>query len=247
MYKNILLIVFAFCFNANTFAQDPIQLSSSCGSYYGQGTYTYQGMRNGKPFYRDGTGFSIPGMSGGDCSSLGGNKLNCDRDAEYFLIWETDRWYWIREPFQCQWEADFNECVPLAVPNTIGIDGPTTYLYSNTATTPFPPTSGWTILPTCPPNYCEPSLTVLSTESFLDNKFKVYPNPVKNEGIIAIDLGESFKDVKISLYSVLGQLVIENDYETVSQINFTINQPKGIYFVKIKADNDVVIKRIVLE
>jgi Secretion system C-terminal sorting domain len=233
MNKNILLIVFAFCFSTPIFAQDPIEITSACGPFYGQGIYRYQGMNDGKPYYRQ----DILGFSGGDCSALG-NQLSCERDALYFIKWETDRWYWIREPFMCQWEAAFGECVPGAQPNTT----PIVYMYSNTATTAEPPTSGWTILPTCPPNYCEPSLTVLSTESFLDKKFKVYPNPVKNEGIFAIDLGESFKDVKISLYSVLGQLVIENDYETVSQINFTINQPKGIYFVKIKADNDVVME-----
>lgn len=241
MNNKILLKLFTLCFITNLFAQDPIEITSACGPFYGQGIYRYQGVNDGKSYYMQ----DILGFSGGNCATLP-NQLDCERDALYFIKWETDRWYWIREPFQCQWDSsggDFEIC-GYGIPSN---STPIAYMYSNTANTPEPPASGWTVLPTCPPNYCEPSLATLSTISFLDAKFKIYPNPVKSEGIITIDLGESFKDVKISLYSISGRLLVKNVYEMASQIKIKMDQPKGIYLLKIKADNDVVLKKIILE
>jgi hypothetical protein len=244
MNRKLLLTVFIFSFFTAIFAQNqaPVNVTNSCQSSYGQGTYEYGGMNDGKPYYWVFTSFS-----GGDCSSLN-TLLDCYRDAVYYLIWETDRWYWRRGSGQCQWEEEMEDCAPASVYD----DGPgshnVTYLYSNTADTPEPPTSGWAALPTLPVNYCEPVVnSTLSTSNFSDTSFSIYPNPVGNKSLITIGLGKPFENVKISLYSVLGQLVAENDYQNVSSIAYATSQTKGLYFLKIKVGDQVITKKVILE
>lgn len=244
MRGKLLFILFIVCFNTTIYAQNSIELTSACSSGYGQGLYDPIGTNEGKPYYR-----FFGGLSGGDCSTLIG-EINCDRDAIYYLKWETDTWYWIREPFQCMWAPEFDSCVPRSASPDGGPypgDGPFTYLYSNTANTPEPPASGWTALPTVPPGYCEPSLATLSISSYFDNEFKVYPNPVNNEGFVTINLGTTSEKIKIGLYSVLGQLVEEKTFENTSIINLPMKHPQGTYFVKIQSGNQITVKRIAVQ
>ena len=234
-----LLFLILIVTSTTTFAQAPIQLTYSCSPapLYGYGTYTYDGMVNGKPSY-----VFYSNASGGDCSSLSSTQLACEGgQAGYYLIWEANKWNWKRVTSQCQWDTEFGQCVPGAVGNAI-----VAYLYSNTADTPFPPTTGWVVNTTPTAGYCEPIFATLSNASFLNSKLKIYPNPATTQSGVTIDLGGNFENVKIALHSVLGQLITENEYKTASTIKYAMNQPKGVYFFKIKIGAEFAIKKIVL-
>lgn len=78
---------------------------------------------------------------------------------------------------------------------------------------------------------CYPFLS-LGLESFVDNELSVYPNPVKNELHIDMDIE---RDVTINIFDVSGKLVI---FETVQGQANTIQMKglsKGIYFANVKS------------
>jgi hypothetical protein len=88
--------------------------------------------------------------------------------------------------------------------------------------------------------------SVLGTDNFTKNNFKVYPNPVSNE--LNIDLDSfSENDLSVKIYSSLGSLItlkhtisIENNKVDVSQLN------NGIYFIEIgNKENERVVKRFI--
>lgn len=75
----------------------------------------------------------------------------------------------------------------------------------------------------------------LGTTSFNSSTVSVYPNPTTKN--IFIDFSEMFKNIKINVVNVLGQLVFEKNYTNMSKIEFNIEGAKGIYFVNIENEN----------
>jgi ubiquitin len=59
-----------------------------------------------------------------------------------------------------------------------------------------------------------------------------YPNPTS--GNITIDLNPSFSKINIKTTNVLGQTVLERNFENTNKINFEIIGNPGIYFVEIQ-------------
>ncbi len=77
----------------------------------------------------------------------------------------------------------------------------------------------------------------------------VYPNPTK--GIINADITlTSTSPLEVSVYNPLGQLVAEQSRSNFNSgiISFDFkNQPKGIYLVKVVANDQVKVQRVILE
>ena len=77
----------------------------------------------------------------------------------------------------------------------------------------------------------------------------VYPNPTK--GIIYADITlTSTSPLEVSVYNPLGQLVAEQSRSNFNAgiISFDFkNQPKGIYLVKVVANDQVKVQRVILE
>ena len=100
-------------------------------------------------------------------------------------------------------------------------------------------------------NSCGASQTInvssncgLGTESFETTNLKIFPNPSKED--FTINFGNKIKNATIEVYNYLGQLnqnIILNDVENYKLQELT----KGIYFVKISADNSTSTQQIVKE
>ncbi len=68
---------------------------------------------------------------------------------------------------------------------------------------------------------------ILSSDSFVQTNFNLYPNPATN--FIILDLQENIRLEKINIYSTLGQL-IKTETDTFISVN---NLSKGTYFVEV--------------
>lgn len=86
---------------------------------------------------------------------------------------------------------------------------------------------------------------VLSNENFQLHHISVYPNPSK--GIYNISLGD-INPSSIEVYDLTGKIILNqreakiSNFETIIDIS---NVSQGIYFVKISADDQSIVKRII--
>jgi len=81
------------------------------------------------------------------------------------------------------------------------------------------------------------------------NSLNVYPNPSDGKITINVDLNKR-QNGSVEITDVLGRMVYE--YKFSEQIAASIeanlsSQAKGIYFVKLKTENDILTKRIVVQ
>jgi PKD repeat protein len=74
---------------------------------------------------------------------------------------------------------------------------------------------------------------------------KVYPNPT--EGLIKIELSSIKNNIQISVYDITGRLIKEFSEKDTDYLQFTIDAPKAMYFMRIFADNEAYFKVIVVE
>tara|TARA_B100000809_G_C15045352_1_gene497028 strand:- start:137 stop:1207 length:1071 start_codon:yes stop_codon:yes gene_type:complete len=92
---------------------------------------------------------------------------------------------------------------------------------------------------------CNNSCSSVGIKEAILSDISIYPNPTT--GNFTIDLGEIKEDVKATLTNGLGQLTLIENYNSTNLINLDINAPKGIYFLQIEIDGDVITKRIINE
>lgn len=71
----------------------------------------------------------------------------------------------------------------------------------------------------------------------------LYPNPTTGE--IIIDLGQEFESCGLYLIDAIGEVIDFKAYNNNSIIEYSINESKGIYFLKIVTEKGSVIQRIV--
>ncbi len=77
-------------------------------------------------------------------------------------------------------------------------------------------------------------LPTLQTRS----SFQLYPNPT--EGFFTVDLKKVYKETRIRVFNVTGQMVAENEYSNMAVIPFALESPAGIYFVQVVTDSEAV-------
>lgn len=90
---------------------------------------------------------------------------------------------------------------------------------------------------------------VLGNEEFLQNQFSLYPNPTKGSFTIEFkDLANSFS---VEVYDISGKTIYENNYDQaanmVQVINLENTTSSGVYFVNVKSDKGVVIKKLIVQ
>lgn len=72
-------------------------------------------------------------------------------------------------------------------------------------------------------------------------ELNVYPNP--STGLFNIDIKGTYE---VSIVSITGQIVYSNTFTNNAVLNLS-EQPAGIYFLRLKTDNKVINKRIIIE
>ncbi|MCU0350138.1 MAG: T9SS type A sorting domain-containing protein, partial [Flavobacterium sp.] len=85
--------------------------------------------------------------------------------------------------------------------------------------------------------------SVLSTNSFDANSFKVYPNPAKN--LLNIDSASNVQSV--SVYNVIGQEVLNR---TINSTNANLDISSlntGVYVIRALIDGNVVTSKFIKE
>ncbi len=74
------------------------------------------------------------------------------------------------------------------------------------------------------------------------NKVKVFPNPTS--GKITIE-GENI--THISVFNNAGQIIKQTEVEFTPSFLDLNQHPKGMYFIKVKTNEGLAVKRIVIE
>jgi Secretion system C-terminal sorting domain len=97
---------------------------------------------------------------------------------------------------------------------------------------------------------CDSIIWLTSNEYEYNDNFLIAPNPFDSEFSITIN-NNSYKNVTISLYDILGQIKI-NSQETIKGDSYTKaiemdSFPKGIYLIVIEIDGQRYVKKIVKE
>lgn len=61
--------------------------------------------------------------------------------------------------------------------------------------------------------------------------WSVYPNPTN--GAITISLDKKYKEIDLSIYNALGQLIVSKKFREINSLNFTIEGLSGLYLVNL--------------
>ncbi|SEP97167.1 zinc-dependent metalloprotease [Flavobacterium urocaniciphilum] len=90
---------------------------------------------------------------------------------------------------------------------------------------------------------------VLSTASIENSNFSIYPNP--NKGIFNIEFKEVVTDFTVKILDVTGKAIYDYEFsgnsDLIKEVNLNNVASRGIYFMTIKTDKDVITKKIVIE
>lgn len=81
---------------------------------------------------------------------------------------------------------------------------------------------------------CISITTIGISENNIENNISIYPNP--GNGVLLIDLGAD-QNAQISITDIFGRLLYSKSSILSQKINFTINEPEGIFFIIIQTDN----------
>jgi len=89
----------------------------------------------------------------------------------------------------------------------------------------------------------------LNATSIIDNQnyddiISVYPNPTF--GNVSINIETPYKEVKVVVKDIIGNIVYSNMFYTSDKINFEIGNASSIYFAEITVDrNKIIVKKII--
>ncbi|MEP7170140.1 MAG: T9SS type A sorting domain-containing protein [Bacteroidota bacterium] len=83
--------------------------------------------------------------------------------------------------------------------------------------------------------YDTDSIILSVTENTFGSAFNVYPNPTAQK--LNINLGKTYPIISVDIYNLTGQLVSTMQFENVSFITTEVEGKKGIYFVKLLAED----------
>ena len=76
---------------------------------------------------------------------------------------------------------------------------------------------------------------------------QVYPNP--SNGVFYVEIQETdLMQVELKVVNLIGKTVKQEPVEANQRVRIDLHdQPKGVYFVHLKAGNDTYMKRIVIQ
>lgn len=99
--------------------------------------------------------------------------------------------------------------------------------------------------------FCVSNLTYSSyicvtgiNENSLSN-LSIYPNPTTSN--ITINLGEVKQSLKTTITNSIGQVILTKNYNSTNYIKLDLGYTKGVYFLTIETQGEVIIKKFVIE
>ncbi|MGC4041219.1 MAG: zinc-dependent metalloprotease [Flavobacterium sp.] len=90
--------------------------------------------------------------------------------------------------------------------------------------------------------------TALANDEFLQNQFKLYPNP--NKGTFTLEFKDFSNSFSVQVFDMTGKVIYENNYDQSSSLTQTIKLDKpasGVYFINVRSDKGLVTKKLIVE
>ena len=85
-----------------------------------------------------------------------------------------------------------------------------------------------------------------NVHEYTSNNLKIYPNP--SSGIFTIALGNSDRNQKVEVLNSYGQIVYESAIENQTSATIDLSrQAKGMYFIKVRSEHGVGIRKVIVE
>jgi len=92
---------------------------------------------------------------------------------------------------------------------------------------------------------CVNIITLEIDENSFGNKLLLFPNPTNRN--FSIDLGQQYQVVKITITDVSGKPIQSNIYNESKLLNLQLEEPAGVYLMKIESENNKAVIRLVKE
>lgn len=86
---------------------------------------------------------------------------------------------------------------------------------------------------------------VLSSDSFFQAGFNMYPNPA--DSILAIDLPTEYESVQVQIIDILGKTVIDKSITALDNKLYVSNLVAGTYFVKVSSEDKSYTTKLIIE
>ena len=96
-------------------------------------------------------------------------------------------------------------------------------------------TTAWNVMYLEGHTPCYDSTLSIIEKHDLEIDYVVYPNPTN--GNFTIDLKENYKSITVIITNLIGKQIRSRTYNNSQLLNFTINEPAGIYIITIDADH----------
>lgn len=90
---------------------------------------------------------------------------------------------------------------------------------------------------------CDFMRTLTVSEIDLNDQLISYPNPVKER--FTVDLNASYKHIGYRILDASGRDVLKGSFKNRDRIELSLEQPSGIYFLKIIADDHIGLIRLI--
>jgi hypothetical protein len=92
---------------------------------------------------------------------------------------------------------------------------------------------------------CVNIITTAILENNFGSEFNIYPNPTK--GNFSVDLDKTYNSILITITDLSGRLIESKEYNGTKLLNLKIDEPAGIYLLKIETGNQKAVIRLVKE
>ncbi|NQY11978.1 MAG: T9SS type A sorting domain-containing protein [Flavobacteriales bacterium] len=93
-------------------------------------------------------------------------------------------------------------------------------------------------------------ITGLNNNKAIDRSFRIFPNPITSSSVIEFDLPNQ-EDVSVEVYDVLGRKTSEKSYGNLNKGSHRLELAKGsitksgIYIIKVRFNNEVVVRKVI--